>query len=421
MTALTPGETLQLYLAASGEAINAVLIANRKGTQQPIYYVSRILQAPETRYPEIEKLTPALVHAAQRLRRPEVSGRLAKWAVELGEHEIEFKPRYAIKGQIPADFLVEVLPADPKSKRKAESIEKKEEVEESESQETRKLFTDGASNADGSGAGLILTSPGGQEFTYALRFNFKASNNAAEYEALLAGLRIAIQMKVEHIHVCVDSQIVAFQVDGTYEAKEPAMKKYLEKVRQERQRFKTFRIQNVSRSQNKIADALSKLASTSFAHLTKEVLVETLQKSSIEEDVVVTLIEEEGQTWMTPIVEYLTSGLLPASKEEARKIRIKAPQYTLREEGLYRKSYLGPLLRCVGPNQAKTIIQEIHRGCCGAHAGPRMVVAKITKMGYYWLSMHNDTMKEIQTCGSCQIHEIAPKAPKNDLIPVTAA
>nr|XP_043616181.1 uncharacterized protein LOC122588107 [Erigeron canadensis] len=442
MTAPTPGETLQMYLAASSETISAVLIANRRGVQQPIYYVSRVLQPPETRYPQIEKLTLALVHAARRLRRyfqahpiqvltdkpikqiltkPEVSGRLAKWAVELGEHEIEFKPRMSIKGQVLADFLAEVPITYTTNKRKAESVIKKDEMEESDHKETWKLFTDGASSADGSGAGLILTNPDGQEFTYALRFEFKASNNAAEYEALLAGLRIAKQMKVEHIHACVDSQIVAFQVDGTYEAKEPIMKKYLEKVRQIRQSFKSFRIQNVSRGRNKIADALSKLASTSFAHLTKEVLVEKLKKSSIEEEIVIAPVEEEGQTWMTPIVEYLTSGLLLANKEEAWKIRIKAPQYTLRDEGLYRKSYLGPLLKCVGPNQAKAVIKEIHQGCCGAHAGPRMVVAKITKVGYYWPSMHNDTLKAIQTCESCQIHATVPKAPKSELIPVTAA
>nr|XP_043611701.1 uncharacterized protein LOC122583350 [Erigeron canadensis] len=338
-----------------------------------------------------------LVHAARRLRRyfqahsiqlltdkpikqilsrPEVLGRLAKWAVELGEHEIEFKPRNAIKGQILADFLAEVPATKAQNKRKIIQEAKSEGSEEAPVSETWKLFIDGASSMDGSGAGLILTNPEGQEFTYALRFDFKASNNATEYEALLAGLRIARQMKVEHIHACMDSQIVAFQVDGTYEAKEPAMKKYLEKVRQIRHKFKTFRIQNISQSRNKIADALSKLASTSFAHLTKEVLVETLPKSSIEEFIVAP-VEEEDQNWMTPIIEYLTSGILPADKDEARKIRIKAPQYILREEGLYKKSYLGPLLRCVGPNQAKMIIAEIHQGCCGAHAGPRTAPGRV--------------------------------------------
>nr|XP_043638087.1 uncharacterized protein LOC122609091 [Erigeron canadensis] len=383
VTAPKAGETLQMYLAASEETISAVLMANRKEGQQPIYYVSRVLQGPEVRYPEIKKLALALIHAARRLRRyfqahpievltdkpikqvltkPEVSGRLAKWEIELGEHEVEFRPKNSVKGQVLADFLAE------------------------------------------------RSSP-----------HNKASNNVAEYEALLAGLKIAKEMKVKHLHACVDSQIVAFQVDGTYKAKEPMMKKYLAKAQQLIQSFKSFRIQNISRNHNKIADALSKLASTSFAHLTKEVLVETLAKSSIEAEVLTTAIEEEGDTWMSPIVEYLTSGILPEDRDEARKIRVKAPQYVLRDEGLYRKSYLGPLLRCIGPRQVAEVIRETHHGACGLHSGARMVVAKISTMGYYWPSMHRDTVVKIQKCDSCQIHVAVPKAPKSELIPVTSA
>nr|XP_043626210.1 uncharacterized protein LOC122597708 [Erigeron canadensis] len=438
MVAPIKGEVLQVYLAASEETISAVLTAERKGGQVPIYFVSRVLQSPETRYPEIEKLALALIHAARRLRRyfqahpiqvltdkpikqvltrPEVFGRLAKWAIKLREHEIEFRPRNAIKGQVLADFLAETPSKEPTQKRKTPT---KEVYEEPMEPETWKLYTDGASSADASGAGLILTNPEGQEFTYALRFNFKATNNVSEYEALLAGLQIAQKMKVKHIHAFVDSQIVAFQVDGTYEAKEPVMKKYLEKVRQIRQQFLSFQIQNISRSKNKIADALSKLASTSFAHLTKKVLVETLERSSIEESPTVAPIEEDDPTWMTPIIDYLTNGTLPADRDQARKIRVKAPQYVLEEEGLYKKSYLGPLLRCVGPRQAKEVIREIHYGACGLHSGPRTVVAKITRMGYYWPSMHRDAEEEIRICDSCQIHSSVKKAPKNDLIPVTA-
>nr|GFB66908.1 reverse transcriptase domain-containing protein [Tanacetum cinerariifolium] len=69
------------------------------------------------------------------------------------------------------------------------------------------LFTDGSSCVDGSGAGLILTNPEGVEFTYALRFQFAASNNEAEYEALIAGLRIATQMGVKNIQENVDSKL----------------------------------------------------------------------------------------------------------------------------------------------------------------------------------------------------------------------
>ncbi|GJV81105.1 reverse transcriptase domain-containing protein [Tanacetum coccineum] len=93
------------------------------------------------------------------------------------------------------------------------------------------LFTDGSSCVDGSGAGLILTNPEGMEFTYALRFEFTATNNEAEYEALLAGLRIAARMGVRNLEANVDSRLVANHVLGEYVAKEDNMVQYLDKTK----------------------------------------------------------------------------------------------------------------------------------------------------------------------------------------------
>src|ERR1044071_1144362 len=132
LTAPLPKDPLTLYLSVTDKAIGAVLMVDRKGVQTPIYYVSRMLLDAETRYSTMEKLVLALIHASRRLRRyfqghpinvltdfrindilrkPELSGRLAKWAIELGEHSISYKARPSFKGQILADFLTEV-PAD---------------------------------------------------------------------------------------------------------------------------------------------------------------------------------------------------------------------------------------------------------------------------------------------------------------------
>nr|GFD03322.1 reverse transcriptase domain-containing protein [Tanacetum cinerariifolium] len=104
----------------------------------------------------------------------------------LGEHNITYRPRTSIKGQILADFLNEI----PSNASQGASVAETKE-------EPWTLFTDGSSCVDGSGAGLILTNPDGVEFTYALRFQFAASNNEAEYEALIAGLQIVTQMGVK--------------------------------------------------------------------------------------------------------------------------------------------------------------------------------------------------------------------------------
>ncbi|GKE29230.1 reverse transcriptase domain-containing protein [Tanacetum coccineum] len=202
MTAPQEKEVLIIYLAAAKEAISVVLMTERDGKQIPIYFVSRALRGPEINYTPMEKLVLAL------------------------------------------DNLEDTLMED-----------------EEELPDPWTLFIDGSSCADGSGAGLILINPEGMEFTYALRFRFDATNNKAEYEALIAGLKIAEQMGVENLQANVDSRLVANQVP---------------------------------RSENKKADALSKIASTSFSHLSKQVLVEELKEKSINTAEVLAVVEEEG-------------------------------------------------------------------------------------------------------------------------------
>ncbi|GKA51420.1 reverse transcriptase domain-containing protein, partial [Tanacetum coccineum] len=205
-TLTTPikGEVLVMYLAALVESISAVLLAEREEKQVPIYFVSRVLQGVELNYPAIEKLILALVHAARRLRRyfqgqpirvltdapikqtltsSEKSGRIAKWAIELGEHDIEFGDRSPRKTQILKDFSIK-MPPEEGEKVVTRRVDAGKESLKSES--IWKLYTDGASSFDGSGAGLMLISPEGREYTYALRFEFKTTNDEAEYKALLA-------------------------------------------------------------------------------------------------------------------------------------------------------------------------------------------------------------------------------------------
>ena len=145
----------------------------------------------------------------------------------------------------------------------------------------------------------------------ALRFELTAMNNEAEYEALIAGLRIATRMGVRNLEANVDSRLVANHVLGEYVAKEDNMVQYLDKTKSLIQGFDRFTIKQVPRGENRKADALSKIASTSFAHLSKQVLVETLKKKSISEMEISTVIEGQDTTWMTPIIEFIGKGVLP--------------------------------------------------------------------------------------------------------------
>ncbi|GKF60978.1 reverse transcriptase domain-containing protein, partial [Tanacetum coccineum] len=224
------------------------------------------------------------------------------------------------------------------------------------------LYTDGAASAKFSGVGLVLISPTKTEYTYALRLNFKSTNNQAEYEALLAGLRIAKKM--------------ASQINGNYEACKENMIRYLNKAREYIGCFKRFKIQK--------ADVLSKLASVAFNHLTKEILVETLDVPSMDTEEINAVVEEEGETLMTPIINCLGKGIWPAEQNEVRALRMKISQYVIEEGVLFKQSYLMSMLRCVGPLQANYVIREIHMGAYGMHLKPRSVVAKAIRQGYYW-------------------------------------
>ena len=122
---------------------------------------------------------------------------------------------------------------------------------------------DGAANAQGSGAGLILTSPDRIDVEYALRFGFQASNNEAEYEAVIAGLNLAHSMEADQLEVSSDSQLVVKQIEDSYEAKGEKMILYLKKVRELLKKFIRVQVKYVPRTENSRADALAKLATTS--------------------------------------------------------------------------------------------------------------------------------------------------------------
>ncbi|XP_022019520.1 uncharacterized protein LOC110919559 [Helianthus annuus] len=228
---------------------------------------------------------------------------------------------------------------------------------------------------------------------------------------------MAQSMGATRFDAYVDSLLVNNQVNETYEAKDELMAKYLAKTKELIASFNCVTLNHVHRGRNQIADALSKLATSGME---REVKVETLQTPSIKPREVSAIIAEEP-CWYTPILKFLTKGELPPARGEDQKIKTKALQYEVNNGVLYRKSYLGPLLRCVSPAEAKYLIQEIHAGICGIHAGPPTVVAKIHNAGYYWPGMHEDAVDELRRCRSCQKFAPQTLCPKNNLIPVTAA
>ncbi|CAA7018242.1 unnamed protein product [Microthlaspi erraticum] len=282
------GEPLYLYIAVSPAAVSGVLVREELNEQRPIFYVSKSLIDAETRYPAMEKLALAIVMSARKLRpyfqshtivvmtsqplrtmlhSPSQSGRLAKWAIELSEYDIEYRTRTCAKAQVLADFMIELAP---------------EANNDTTLSKVWTLFVDGASSKQGAGVGIKLTSPTGEVIEQSFRLGFVASNNEAEYEALIAGLRLAIGIGVNEINAFSDSQLVTSQYSGEYEAKEERMEAYLKVVRDLAGQFSKFELTRVPRGENTSADALAALASTSDPTVRRVIPVEGIDKPSID-------------------------------------------------------------------------------------------------------------------------------------------
>ncbi|XP_075640351.1 uncharacterized protein LOC142612113 [Castanea sativa] len=294
-----PGEELFLYLAVSLAAVSATLIKEEGKVQKPVYFISRTLRGVEERYPRMEKLTFALVTAARKLKpyfqahtinvltdkplwramsSPEVAGRMALWAIELSEFDIRYQPWAADQG--------------------------------AEETPIWRVHTDGSSNKHAGGVGVVLHTPEGDKIECIICLDFATTNNEAEYEALVAGLDLAIAAGAKSAIVYSDSRIVASQVNGSYDCKNERMKRYLEEVKGRTNNLQ-FKMIQIPREENQETDRLAKTASA-------EPMIIPKQEVSNE------------HCWTAPIVAYLKEGKLPDNKEDARKLKVKAARTTVR-------------------------------------------------------------------------------------------
>ncbi|XP_074365328.1 uncharacterized protein LOC141706473 [Apium graveolens] len=292
LTRPLPNEPLKVYLSASDETVAAVLIQVNEGKEIPVYYICHSLRDAEVRYPQVEKLVYALVVASRKLRhyfqgremhvltnqplkrilhKPDMTGRLATWTIELSQFYIEYKPRTAIKAQVLSDFVAEC-----QFQTKAQSFDENH-------LRPWLLFIDRSSTADSAGAGIILISSGGFKIQQALKFEFLATNNVAGYEALIAGLKLAMDLEAENIDVFGDSQLVSKQISGEFKAHNEKRAQYLVKTQELLKKFSSWKLSNVDREENQWADHLAKLASSSIPVNPNPVYVDVLATPAIDE------------------------------------------------------------------------------------------------------------------------------------------
>jgi ribonuclease HI len=182
------------------------------------------------------------------IQNPEAEGRISKWALELVGHNITYALRSAIKSQVLADFMAEWTEIQtPPAK-----IE----------HETWIMYFDGLVMKEGASVGLVYISPLGMHMEYMVRLHFSASNNAAEYEALINGLRIAVELGIKRLEIRGDSELVVGQVMKHKNCVDPKMAAYCQAIRDLEGKFHSLELHHVLCDYNKAADVLAKAASS---------------------------------------------------------------------------------------------------------------------------------------------------------------
>ncbi|KAK1627811.1 hypothetical protein QYE76_002126 [Lolium multiflorum] len=351
-------EPMLLYIAATNRVVSVVVVVEReeegKTVQRPVYYLSEVLSFSKQNYPHFQKMTYGVFMAATKLKHyfeehpmkvvseapisdimgnKDASGRIAKWAIQLSPYVPVYERRDAIKSQALADFLVDW--AEIQYKPPEHKIE------------YWKMHFDGSKLKEGLGAGVVLTSPKGDHLRYVLQVHFRASNNVAEYEALIHGLRVAKEIGALRIICYGDSDLVVQQCSGDWDAKDANMASYRFHVQKIAGFFEGCEFHHVPRAENEAADALSKLGSSrqeippgiALAHLRIPSIKPSPESESIfvPESHVVPMEIDEGNPGAVPAnpgTVPVNSGTATPRPEEAMLVDsmdIDMPVFVVRE------------------------------------------------------------------------------------------
>uniref|UniRef100_A0A2N9FCI3 Uncharacterized protein n=1 Tax=Fagus sylvatica TaxID=28930 RepID=A0A2N9FCI3_FAGSY len=330
---------------------------------------------PETRYPPLEKVGLALITAADKLpqyfqahtvylvtqylvqamfNKADFTGQIWKWGAKISALGVKYLPKTAIKGQVLADFVAEFA-STSKQNNLGETTPREDSPEHTG---WWKVYVDGASNAKGSGTGVVIITPNETVIEQSIRLDFKTSNNEAEYEAVLAGLKSAKTLEARRLIVYYDSLLVASQING-----------------------------EIGRNLNNHVDALATLASVLSADFKRFIPIETLTTPSIDQPANFINTITVGPCWMDPYVTYLKEGVLPEQKKEAEIIKRKAARFWLSKDlKLYKRSL--------------------------AH--------RALTQGYWWRYMQKDTVNYVRKCDKCQRFSLSVHQPAGELQPLVS-
>jgi transposase InsO family protein len=287
----------------------------------------------------------------------------------------------------------------------------------------------------------------------------------AEYEALLCGLKIAIEIGVKRLDVRGDSQLMIDQVMKNASCHDDKMEAYCKAVRALEDKFYGIDLNHVPRRYNEEADELAKIASgritvppNVFARdITQPSVVfepypsshaealgapsnptgaEPMKEDPSNETYVLSLLEGYGAyeadameiepapvraDWRDKYVAWMARGELTSNRTEARRIARMAKSFTLVDGELYKRAASGIFQRCIPIPEGCELLRDIHAGICGHHAAPRTLVGNAFRQGFYWPTAVVDASEIVRTCEGCQFYARKSNLPTHVLqtIPIT--
>ena len=211
------------------------------------------------------------------LRSADYTGRIAKWGTILGAFDIKYMPRTSIKGQVLVDLVAEFAECPEEMEEENQKLDERSiGMISVQCPMPWELYIDKAVNQRGSGVGLVLVSPEKIIIEKSLRLSFSATNNEAEYEALLMGMVMVQKMEGKAVKVFSDSKLVVCHVRGDLEAHDSRMQEYLCQIKSVQEKFEVFDLFHIPRSGNTHVNSLATLATSSVQDLPRVMLVEDL-------------------------------------------------------------------------------------------------------------------------------------------------
>ncbi|XP_047313953.1 uncharacterized protein LOC124917607 [Impatiens glandulifera] len=424
-----PGVPLILYLTVTESSMGSMLAQENENKEEvAVYYLSKRMTSYELNYSSVEKVCWALAWVTKRLRhymqahpiklvsrldpirflfqRTLLSLRLAKWMMMISEYDITYTVQKSIKGSIVADFLAD------------------QPITVGDDDEEMAFPDDEIMGRQGYDIGILLIDPTGTYNPTSVKLSYSVTNNEAEYEACIVGIKLASEKRISRLEVIGDSNLVISQANGDWQVKGDNLKPYHSFLMRLIAKFESVVFIHAPRSQNHFADALATLAA--MTQIPEGIKIKPLKIQQrcnrIYEKLVVANTSISSKPWFEPIQSYIERGEYPAhfQKKERRALRQFATSYVVVAGRLYRRSFDGQNMLCVDQAESTTIMEEVHAGNCGSHMNGMALAKKVLRLGYFWQNLEQDCIAFVKTCHQCQIYANLKHTPASHLYNMTS-